>query len=55
MAQWLIGTGRASAPYLVTQGSQVGRAGIVRVTMDEDGSVWIGGDVVSCIEGTVDI
>lgn len=55
LGQWLLATGRASAPYLVSQGSQVGRAGVVRVTTDETGAIWIGGDVVSCIEGTVDI
>lgn len=55
LAQWLIGTGRASPPYLVSQGASLGRSGVVRVTTDSSGSVWVGGDVVICVEGTVDI
>jgi len=55
IAQWLLDTGRVQAPYLVSQGSEVGRAGVVRVTTDSTGAVWIGGDIASCIEGTVDI
>jgi PhzF family phenazine biosynthesis protein len=55
LAQWLIGSGRATAPYLATQGSVLGRAGVVRINTDESGTIWVGGDVVSCISGTVDI
>ena len=55
LAQWLIGSGQATAPYLATQGSILGRAGVVRINTDESGTIWVGGDVVSCISGTVDI
>lgn len=55
LAQWLIGSGRATAPYLATQGSVLGRAGVVRINTDESGTVWVGGDVVPCISGTVNI
>jgi PhzF family phenazine biosynthesis protein len=55
LAQWLIGTGRAHPPYLVRQGSAVGRDGQVHITTDSDGSVWVGGGVVTCISGTVEL
>jgi len=55
LAQWLIATGRFTAPYLVSQGTALGRAGVVRVSSDETGDVWIGGDVTICITGTVEI
>jgi predicted PhzF superfamily epimerase YddE/YHI9 len=55
VAQWMIETGRANAPYLVSQGSQVGRKGVVRITTDTAGGVWIGGDVVTCVEGFVEL
>jgi PhzF family phenazine biosynthesis protein len=55
LAQWLIGSGRATAPYRASQGTAMGRAGVVHISTDESGSVWVGGEVVSCIEGTVDL
>ncbi len=53
MAQWLIGTGRATPPYLVSQGTALGRLGRVFVTQDPDGEIWIGGQVARCVAGTV--
>lgn len=55
LAQWLIGAGRCAAPYLASQGTAVGRAGVVHVTTDESNNVWIGGNVVTCISGNVEI
>jgi PhzF family phenazine biosynthesis protein len=54
-AQWLIGTGRATPPYVVSQGTALGRAGRVYVSTDGDGQVWVGGDVVTCVAGTVEL
>ncbi len=55
VAQWLLGTGRAVAPYVASQGTAMGRAGRVHVELDEQGDVWIGGHGVTCIDGTVDL
>jgi PhzF family phenazine biosynthesis protein len=55
LAQWLIGTGRAAAPYLVRQGTALGRNGQVRITASADGTVWVGGDAVTAISGTVEL
>lgn len=51
-AQWLIGQGLAPPSYLVSQGTVLGRAGRVYVE-SIDGDVWIGGDAVCCVSGTV--
>jgi len=52
LAQWLIGAGLAPASFVAAQGAALGRAG--RVFVDQQGAdVWIGGDVVACIEGAV--
>ena len=52
LAQWLIGAGLAPPAYVAAQGAALGRAG--RVFVESDGAaIWIGGDVVSCIEGEV--
>lgn len=55
LAQWMIQSGRATAPYLVSQGTAIGHAGVVHVSLDNSQNVWIGGNVVTCISGTVDI
>jgi predicted PhzF superfamily epimerase YddE/YHI9 len=39
---------------VAAQGAALGRAGRVHVAA-EDGEVWIGGDVVACIEGHLDL
>ena len=53
LAQWLLATGRAEAPYLAQQGTTLGRRGQVYVSSDDDGTVWVGGGVVTCVSGTV--
>lgn len=55
LAQWLLATGRATAPYLASQGRVLGRRGEVHVTQDDDGTVWVGGGVVTCVSGTVSL
>lgn len=55
LGQWLLGTGRLTAPYVARQGTALGRAGRVHVSQDADGQVWVGGATVTCIVGTVDL
>jgi PhzF family phenazine biosynthesis protein len=52
LAHWLIGAGLAPQHYVVSQGTVLGRAGRVHVDKDADG-LWIGGDTVSRIEGSL--
>ncbi len=54
-AQWLIAAGRFTPPYVVSQGAALGRAGRVYVSTDESGQVWIGGDVTTCVSGTIEL
>ena len=54
LAQWLLESGRLSAPYVASQGTALGRAGKVYVEQ-AGGEVWIGGDAVTCIDGEVDL
>ena len=53
LAQWLLATGRASAPYVARQGTALGRAGRVHVSQDAGGAVWVGGGTVTCVRGEV--
>jgi PhzF family phenazine biosynthesis protein len=55
VAQWLLGSGRLSAPYIATQGSAIGRAGRVHVDQDEDGTIWVGGSTETVIAGSAEI
>jgi PhzF family phenazine biosynthesis protein len=55
LAQWLLATGRATAPYVARQGTTLGRAGRVHVSQDADGTVWVAGGTVSCVRGDVDL
>jgi PhzF family phenazine biosynthesis protein len=53
LAQWLIADGHLPSAYTASQGLNLGRAGRVHITQDENSQVWVGGDVVTCINGTV--
>jgi PhzF family phenazine biosynthesis protein len=55
LAQWLLATGRARAPYVARQGTAIGRAGLVRIEVDDQGRIWTGGGTVTCIRGEVDL
>ena len=53
LAQWLLTSGKAAAPYTASQGTALGRRGRVHVTTDADGAVWIGGGTHTLISGSV--
>jgi PhzF family phenazine biosynthesis protein len=55
LALWLLRTGRLEAPYVAAQGTALGRAGRVHVDQDADGTIWVGGDAVTCVRGEVEI
>ena len=53
LAQWLMADGTLSERYIASQGACLGRAGLVYLNRDAAGQVWVGGDVVTCIDGRV--
>jgi PhzF family phenazine biosynthesis protein len=55
LAEWLLRTGRVSAPYVARQGTALGRSGRVHVSQDEDGTIWVGGGTVTCVSGEVEL
>jgi PhzF family phenazine biosynthesis protein len=52
LAQWLIGSGRLPEQYTAAQGTAMGRAGRVHVSVDADG-IWVGGASVTVVSGDV--
>jgi PhzF family phenazine biosynthesis protein len=52
LAQWMLGKQLAPSSYVVSQGGTMGRAGRIHVEQIGD-EVWIGGAVVTCINGSL--
>jgi predicted PhzF superfamily epimerase YddE/YHI9 len=55
VAQWLVRTGRATAPYVASQGTALGRSGRVHISADPDGQIWVGGGTITCVRGEVEL
>ena len=55
LAQWLIAAGIADKRYVAAQGACLQRAGRIFAERDAAGQVWIGGDAVTCVRGSVTI
>jgi PhzF family phenazine biosynthesis protein len=66
VAQWLIGEGLVPDSYTATQGTALGRAGVISITKEAatgtadsngtteaDDEIWVGGDTTVCFRGTV--
>ena len=51
VAEWLVGAGRLTPPYVARQGTALGREGRVHVSRDAAGTLWIGGATVTCLDG----
>jgi PhzF family phenazine biosynthesis protein len=50
VAQWMLETGRVTAPYQASQGTRLGRTGSVSIT-EADDQVWIGGRTRTLFRG----
>jgi PhzF family phenazine biosynthesis protein len=55
VAAWLLRTGRATAPYVASQGTVIGRAGRVHISRDDGGAIWVAGGTVTCVSGRVEL
>jgi predicted PhzF superfamily epimerase YddE/YHI9 len=56
LAQWLLSSGRASSPYVASQGTVLGRRGRIHISSDEtDSTVWVAGATTTLISGEVDL
>jgi PhzF family phenazine biosynthesis protein len=51
VAQWLLRTGQVTGGYTVSQGTRLGRAGQVAITVDAADNVWCGGATTTCLRG----
>jgi PhzF family phenazine biosynthesis protein len=55
LAHWLLDSGRATAPYVAAQGTALGRAGRVHIDRGADGTIWVGGGTVTCVDGMISL
>ena len=55
MAEWLVASGRATLPYVASQGRALGRRGRLHLSAGEDGAIWVAGRTVTCVAGEVDL
>ncbi len=55
LARWVLTANVARAPYVVSQGTVLGRGGRVHVSQDADGEIWIGGGTVTCVTGVAEL
>ena len=55
LAQWLLDTGRVSAPYVAAQGTALGRSGRVHIFREADGQIWVGGGTLTCVSGYAEL
>lgn len=51
VGQWLARTGKVTGSYRVSQGSLLGRAGDIIVTVGDQGAVWVGGATTTLFRG----
>jgi predicted PhzF superfamily epimerase YddE/YHI9 len=51
----MLRTGRFTAPYVVSQGTALGRSGRVHISRDPDGTILVGGGTATCITGEVEL
>jgi PhzF family phenazine biosynthesis protein len=55
VADWMLRSGRLTAPYVASQGTALGRLGRVSISADPDGTIWVGGPAVSLVQGEVEL
>jgi PhzF family phenazine biosynthesis protein len=55
LAGWLLDSGRVTAPYIAAQGTALGRRGRVHISVDTDRMIWVSGNTVTVVAGTVSL
>lgn len=54
LAHWMTRSGIAQQNYTAAQGTAIGYQGRVHVSVEND-TIWVGGDVTSCVRGEVNL
>ena len=51
VAEWLLSSGRATAPFIASQGTRLSRNGRIYIEQDQEGTVWVGGKTITLFTG----
>lgn len=52
-ARWLTDQNIAPRTYIASQGQAIGRQGRVHIRVEDQETIWVGGDVKNCIQGMI--
>ncbi len=55
LAQWLLASDLATAPYVVSQGTVMGRRGRVNIDVGADGTIWVSGATATKVSGAMEL
>lgn len=55
LAMWLMERDPSIVSYVARQGTVLGRDGRVHLGRDPAGTIWVGGEIVTCIDGTLSL
>ena len=55
LAGWLLAARHATAPYVASQGTALGRRGRVHITRDPGGTIWVGGSTTTGVTGRAEL
>ena len=55
LAAWLLRTGRATVPYVASQGTALGYHGRVHISRDPNSTIWVAGGTITCVSGQVEL
>jgi predicted PhzF superfamily epimerase YddE/YHI9 len=55
LASWLLRSGRVTAPYVSSQGTVLQRSGRAHISVDDTGTIWVGGTTTTLVTGTADL
>ncbi len=51
IAQWLVSSGEAPRSYRASQGTRLGREGVIDIEARDDGTIWVGGVTTTVVQG----
>ncbi|WP_243228530.1 PhzF family phenazine biosynthesis protein [Microbacterium sp. CIAB417] len=55
VGQWLTSTGALPTEYTASQGRRLDRAGVIQISVDDAGQVWVGGPTTVGIRGSIEL
>lgn len=55
VAQWMLSAGHHAAPYVASQGTRLGHAGRINISVGDHGEVFVGGKTTTVVDGQLNL